>query len=394
MKHRKLLIGVVIALAVILAAVIGAGAWLMLRTDAPAATEPTAAVMPTATEATTVPAETTEPQPEHFMLSFVGDCTFGQQDGENWANSFAKVVKDNYSYPFRNAQAYFGTDEYTFINMECTMSNLGTKQEKYYNYRADPKYVKVLTEGSVEFAAMVNNHTKDYGTTGYDDMAKLLTETGISYTDDNEAKLFTTSNGIKIGVYSRYFPNNSKGMQEKIQGLRDQGAHVVICAFHWGEMYYYVPNATQKKIAHDCIDYGADLIWGHHSHLLQPMEIYNGKAICYSLGNFCYGGSPNPKDPDTALVQLEIIRDVDGTVTVGEAKAIPFSMTSGTMKNDFCPTPLEVGTEAYERVLTKLAGKFGVTNLPYTTPKKKTEETTAATEAPTATEPKATETPQ
>ena len=76
---------------------------------------------------------------------------------------------------------------------------------------------------------------------------------------------------------------------KKISKIKRCRAQIIIVNFHWGIEKEYTPNATQKKLAHLAIDEGADLVIGHHPHVLEGIEKYNGKYIAYSLGNFCFG---------------------------------------------------------------------------------------------------------
>ena len=97
--------------------------------------------------------------------------------------------------------------------------------------------------------------------------------------------------------------------------LREEGADLVIACCHWGIEGDHYPNDYQQKLAHQVIDWGADLLVGTHPHVLQGMELYNGKMICYSLGNFCFGGNRNPKDKDTAIYE-QTFTFVDGVLPV------------------------------------------------------------------------------
>ena len=110
--------------------------------------------------------------------------------------------------------------------------------------------------------------------------------------------------------------NEQKATQvkENIQALKDAGAQIIIVNFHWGIEKEYTPNATQKKLAHLAVDEGADLVIGHHPHVLEGIEKYNGKYIAYSLGNFCFGGNKNPSDKDTMIFQQTFTIDTDGKV--------------------------------------------------------------------------------
>jgi poly-gamma-glutamate synthesis protein (capsule biosynthesis protein) len=117
-------------------------------------------------------------------------------------------------------------------------------------------------------------------------------------------------------------------------------------------MYSYIPNLQQKNMAHFAIDNGVDLVIGHHPHVLQGMETYEGKNILYSLGNFCYGGKKNPSDKDTIIYQQLISFDISKKeITFTDYKIIPASISSKTDRNNYQPVIAD-GDEA-ERILKK-----------------------------------------
>ena len=139
---------------------------------------------------------------------------------------------------------------------------------------------------------------------------------------------------------------------------------MIVCAFHWGRENTFRPTEAQQELARAAIDAGANIIWGHHPHVLQPIEEYNGGIIYYSLGNFAFGGNNSPKDYNTALVQQEVIRDVDGTIKLGELTIVPCSVSSVANPNNFQPTPYEVGSKEYEKTMSKLDGTYTGGSLP------------------------------
>jgi poly-gamma-glutamate synthesis protein (capsule biosynthesis protein) len=133
------------------------------------------------------------------------------------------------------------------------------------------------------------------------------------------------------------------------------GANIIIASCHWGVEKMYTPNNDQISLAYGLIDYGADIVIGTHPHRLQPIEEYNGKYICYSLSNFCFGGNNILSDPDSCIIQCTFIMDSEGQSCVDyKLSVIPYSQTSTRPGNDFCPAPYEWGTEEYYRVLSKL----------------------------------------
>lgn len=323
-------------------------------------TETTAPETEPTTEPTTAP---TEPDPVEYTLSFAGDCCLANLKGWPESQYFIGTVGDNYEYPFAAVQEYFGNDDCTFINLECALTESNSSANKSFVFKGPTAYNQILTAGSVEFANIVNNHSKDYGQTGYDDTAAALDAVGVHYVDQRETVVFTTESGLTLGVYADLYPEDIDGLEDKITAMREAGAEVIIVCMHWGQEYYYKPNTTQQTLGHAAIDAGADIVYGHHSHILQPIEEYNGKYIYYSLGNFSFGGNTNPTDKDTAILQQTIIREPDGSVHLGELKIIPCSLSSSSNINDFQPVPYEEGSEEYERVMSKLDGSFPMTKL-------------------------------
>ena len=127
----------------------------------------------------------------------------------------------------------------------------------------------------------------------------------------------------------------------------------MIISVHAGVERMYLPEAVQVKMARAIIDYGADIYVGHHPHRLQPIELYNGKYILYSLSNFTFGGQPNLTDPDTAIVQCTFSFE-ENKETGYKLTVLPFSMTTTFPGNDYCPIPYKKGSEDYQNVMDKL----------------------------------------
>ncbi len=326
-------------------------------------TQPAETVAPTEPEAPTEP-PVTEPKEIHYTLSFAGDCTFGSIK-KNWSNPnhFIQTIGENYDYPFANVREYFEEDDFTLINLEgpLTDSTSGA-QSKTFAFRGPTAYTQIMTGSSVEAVTLANNHAEDYGKAGYESTTKALTDAGITYVEKNGTAMYTTENGLVIGLYAGAFDFDTGDMKKDIAKLRSDGAEIVICAFHWGEEGVYRADSNQQKVAKAAIDAGADIVYGHHPHVLQKIEQYNDGYIFYSLGNFSFGGAALPGDYDTALLQLDVIRDEDGKVALGELTIIPCSISSMSGQNNFQPTPLEPGS-VYDRVLSKLDGSFKGANL-------------------------------
>ena len=297
----------------------------------------------------------TEPQPETFTLSFVGDCTLGST-AANWdtETGFIRVVGDDYDYPFANVAHIFESDDFTLANLEGPLTEGGTPMEKQFVFRGPTAYTAILK--NVEAVTLSNNHILDYGYQGQSDTKAALTAAGVACGAREQTFLYTTERGLSIGVYCDDFAFDRSHIADSIAALREQGADIVVCAFHWGEEKDYEPNQNEIDWAHIAINAGADIVAGHHPHVLQPIEYYNGGVILYSLGNFSFGGNANPSDPDTAIIQQEVIRDLDGSVRLGELNIIPCSVSSIEGRNNYQPTPMKAGSEGYNRVMAKLLG--------------------------------------
>lgn len=312
----------------------------------------------------TLPAETV-PQEETFLLTFVGDCTLGANPTNYYAGvGFVKTVGEDYDYPFRNVLSYFEGDDATFANLEGALTDGGNPADKTHTFRGPTGYSRILTQNSVDVVTLANNHSMDYGQTGYDSTRAVLEEAGIPFAQRDSGTLMTLDCGLTVGLYGMVYYNlDVDNMRSEIASLREQGAQLVIVAPHWGVEGSYQPTQQQIDIGHAAIDAGADIVWGSHPHVLQPIEEYGSGVIFYSMGNFCFGGNAYPEDLDTALLQQTVIRKADGTITLGSLKIVPCSLGSESGKNNYQPTPMAVGSEEYNRALSKLEGTFSGPNL-------------------------------
>ena len=306
----------------------------------------------------TQPAETEAAEQSRYVLTFVGDCTLGCREAHTYIDyGFAKVVGEDYGYPFRNVVDYFANDDFTVINLEGPLCDEGNAVNKTHTFRGPTSYIEILTGNSVEFATLANNHSMDYGQKGYDSTLSTLENAGISYVERDKYTIVTTEGGLTIGIYGAvYYLMDQQAITKAIEELRPQ-VDLLIFAPHWGVEGSYLHNQEQTKLAHAAIDAGADIVYGSHPHVLQPIEEYNGGIIYYSLGNFSFGGNIYPGDYDSALIQQEILVS-DGEVTLGETVTVPVCISSSEGRNDYQPVPYEEGSEEYKRVLAKLDGTW------------------------------------
>ena len=190
--------------------------------------------------------------------------------------------------------------------------------------------------------SLENNHVLDMGDSGLEETKETLLAAGIPYASEGEPAILTVK-GVKIGslAYQTFGGRHDELIAKvpgDIQALRDEGCDIVIVSYHWGAEKDYYPNDNQVRLGRATIDAGADLVVGHHSHRINPIEYYNGKYICYSLGNFSFAGNNKPSDMTTFLFQIRM-RLRDGEATGEAIKIIPCRISSRTDYNDFAPTP-------------------------------------------------------
>lgn len=243
----------------------------------------------------------------------------------------------------------------TIVNLEGTLTNETKRSEKQFAFKGSPLYVNILKEGSIEAVNLSNNHTYDYLEKGFKDTVESLKNGKILYFGMNRRDLIKVK-GINIGLlgYKGWTYNNfvKKTIKNDIKYLKSKDAQLIIVSFHWGDEGKYYPNNIQKSLGKYTIDSGADLILGHHPHVVQGIENYKGKKIIYSLGNFCFGGNKNPLDKDSFIYQQRFKFSKGKLVDSKEYSIIPVSVSSVSYRNNYQPTPLK-GSDA-QRVLSRI----------------------------------------
>lgn len=298
-----------------------------------------------------------------FTISAVGDCTFGTDENFAYEGSMPAKYDEvgDFNYFFENVKSVFEADDLTIVNFEGTLTDSTTREDKQFAFKADKSYAEILTEGFVEAANLANNHSKDYGEQSYNDTMDALDEAGITNFGYDRVAIKKVK-GIKVGLVGTYVLADGLGvkdsMEKNIQDLKDEGAQVIIASFHWGEEKAEYPNDVQVELAHAAIDAGADLVLGHHPHVLQGIEQYKGKNIVYSLGNFCFGGNMYPSDMDTMIFQQTFTLKGGKLQEDNVTNIIPCSISSVEDYNNYQPTPAagEKETEILNKITQRSQG--------------------------------------
>lgn len=306
-------------------------------------------------EAETVAVPTEIPE-KKVVVTCAGDCTLGTDVnfGGDTLPVAAKRMDNDYSYFLKNVKPIFEEDDLTIVNLEGTLTERGEREDKTFAFRGKPEYVDILKEGSVEAVTLANNHSRDYGEVSFSDTKDTLENAGIEWAYKKDVSVGEYG-GVKVGIIGLYDLDGSaeKTLPEAMNKVKEAGAELVIAEIHWGIEGENTPEEEQRELAKKIVDAGADLVVGHHPHVLQGVEKYKGKYIIYSLGNFCFGGNQNPRDKDTMIFRQTFTIDENGNVkTDDDYTLIPCRISSVTSANDYCPTPL-TGSEA-ERAADKI----------------------------------------
>lgn len=258
-------------------------------------------------------------------IGFAGDVSLA----DNWAimpyyNSRGKGV---YGILSKNVVDYMDRLDWMIVNSEFAFSNRGTAMKgKQYTFRANPNNISIYDEMNVDMVTLANNHVYDYGEEAFLDTLDTLKNNNLPYigagvnNKEAESAYYLVVNGYKIaflnatraekyiltpeatgdspGVFRCYDPTR---LSQRITEEKKISDFVVVIV-HWGKETYHELESVQKETGKLYIDSGADMVIGHHAHVLQGVEFYKGKLIAYNLGNFIF----NSLSVDTGILKWEL----------------------------------------------------------------------------------------
>ena len=309
-------------------------------------------------EASSEAADAVVMDPVSLTLNVVGDCTLGTDETFNYDTSL-NAYYENYgsAYFLQNVKSIFSQDDLTIANFEGTLTESDAREDKTFAFKGPASFTSILTDGSVEAVNTANNHSHDYGDQSYEDTMTALDAAGIVHFGYDETAVMDVK-GIKVGMVGIYelkdHLEREQQLKDNIAKVKADGAQLIVVIFHWGNETETVPDSNQTTLGRLAIDEGADLVCGHHPHVLQGIETYKGKNIVYSLGNFCFGGNSSPSDMDTMIYQQTFTITSEGVQADNVTNVIPCSISSAAYEgyNNYQPTPAE-GDEA-ARILAKI----------------------------------------
>jgi poly-gamma-glutamate capsule biosynthesis protein CapA/YwtB (metallophosphatase superfamily) len=221
-----------------------------------------------------------------------------------------------------------GSYDAMMVNLENPVTKSVDSIEKEYVFKMKPELLGQLVKAKVAIVNCANNHTADFGVEGIIETIRWLDSAGIKHVGagrnfkDARKPIILEFSGVRIGflgyggvkefIASRSMPGtnsrNENYILEDIKKLRPD-VDAIVVNLHWGDELATEPNEGQISLAHRIIDGGADLIIGHHPHVLQGIEQYHGKVIAYSLGNFVFGGNAKSINSETAVLKASFTKE-------------------------------------------------------------------------------------
>jgi len=255
--------------------------------------------------------------PDEFTIAAVGDIMLGGR-----AEPYLRDLGP--AYPFQQVLPVLREAQVVVGNLECPLSVRGEAvKDKKFTLRAAPTAVNALTNGGIRVVSLANNHAMDFGPLALQDTLGVLSDAGVLYSgagmnlEDARTPALLRTAGMTIAFlsYSLTFPlefyatpvrpGTAPGyadyVQEDIRKARAV-ADLVVVSFHWGAEVTFAAKDYQIAMGRNAIDWGADLVLGHHPHVLQEVELYKGRLIAYSLGNFVFGSESNRTNSSIILL--------------------------------------------------------------------------------------------
>jgi poly-gamma-glutamate synthesis protein (capsule biosynthesis protein) len=232
---------------------------------------------------------------EYVTLMAVGDIMLGDHPICIGHGVGSKIKKEGAKYIFQHVRGLLNEADIAFGNLEAVLSkkNLNEKDVNSASLRAMPESADGLTYAGFNVLSLANNHIMEHGKEALLDTMNILRKNGIKYVGPEDVVL--SIRGTKV-VFLAYCLLDEPGtcckaesseIIENVKRVKSK-ADIVIVSLHWGDEFIHKPSRYQVKLAHEIIDSGANIILGHHPHVLQGVEMYNGGLIAYSLGNFVF----------------------------------------------------------------------------------------------------------
>lgn len=276
-------------------------------------------------------------------LAFVGDVLLGARIGE-------VIAARGVDYPWDKVRDILGAADLAVANLETSVTTRGTPETKQYTFRSHPDTLAGLVRGGVDLVTLANNHSLDYGAVGLLDTLDHLDAAGVrrvgagrTLAEAMRPAVFDL-NGVRVGVLglAQVYPSGSWTATDTRPGIAPvhnqalvraviaalaADVDFVVVTVHWGEEKRDAPTDVQRRYGRLFIDAGAHLVVGHHPHVLQGIELYQGRPIVYSLGNFVFPFTV-PETQRSAVLQATVVKE-GGAARLVELGLIPIFTGAG-----------------------------------------------------------------
>ena len=306
-------------------------------------------------------------QTAKVTITAAGDITLGGDPRKPASQVSSKAYYRDHVYKkYGNgllsavASAFSGDGNIGIANLECCFGTGTRYAKKTYVLQAPAEYAQILKSAGIDAIGHANNHTVDI-TTGATETKAAAKKYGIGYAGNGS--LWTTEvNGIKVGMCAYSIVNKESGKVIKgVKKLRSSGCDIVVVQLHWGAEFSYSANSAMRALAHSAVNAGADLVLGHHQHVVSGIEKYNGKYIVYGLGTLSSSvlvKTTQVRDFDALIYQQTFTVDLESRAVKEDdaVKLIACSMSSKYEKesDDNNAHPTILTGSARNRVLSKV----------------------------------------
>lgn len=291
-----------------------------------------------------------------ITLTCTGDVMPGSNDRVS-AQPYAfqrYIEKYGYAYPLEGLQSLIGSDDITFINLECVLNDDAPASASRFQFRGPADYAAILSEGSVEVANLANNHTGDFGKAGYQSTVAALEAAGIPYcgtTEFGNSACFVDVKGVRVGfvgVYPLWHKDHPGDLEKSVQYLKDSGCGLIVGAVHAGTEYRGTHGSMQEKYGNILRSLGVHLVIGNHSHVPEGVRVFKGATQVYSLGNCSFGGNTGVDEEihclEGVVAQFALYFE-DGRYTGHQMTLWPIHISGTTPENNYQPVLVQ-GEEA------------------------------------------------
>lgn len=284
-----------------------------------------------------------------IKLSFAGDTMLASNKDYTSPGNFNDYAnKKEPSYFLEKVKPIFEKDDFTILNLENALTDqqlpeIAKSTDPAYWYKSKTSNINILSSSSIEGVSVSNNHTGDYGKVGKQDTIDTIVNANMQYGDYNNIMYFKKNNFVVAVICKGLWIESQSNDIIKLIKEAEEKSDYQIVFFHGGKERIHQPEEWKVRATRKLIDNGADLVIGSHPHVIQPREIYKGKEIVYSLGNFCYGGNKGPENR-TIIYQINLTIDSKNNTLIKEnSNIIPCYVYTGNT-NNYQPAPIEEKT--------------------------------------------------